>query len=115
MTFRKYDVILVDFGDDNIGSEQGGKRPAIIVQNDKGNIHSNTTVVIPLTSKQKNLYQSTHTLVKKTDDNGLSVDSISLAECLKQISEKRIIKYLGFISDKDQKDRINATLMAELG
>lgn len=114
MTFRKYDVILVDFGDSNIGSEQNGIRPAIIVQNDKGNIYSSTTVVAPLTSKPRSLFQPTHTLVRKTDENGLKVDSIFMAECLKQISEKRIIKYLGCISDEDQKNRINATLRAEL-
>ena len=64
MTLKRFDVVLVDFGHDVIGSEQGGVRPALVIQNDIGNLHSDTTIVMPFTSKKKNLYQPTHTLLK---------------------------------------------------
>lgn len=40
--YKRYDVVLIDFGENTIGSEQGGIRPAIIIQNNKGNLFSNT-------------------------------------------------------------------------
>lgn len=90
-----FDILLVDFGEDNIGSEQGGKRPAIVIQNDEGNFYSSTTIVMPLTTKVRSLYQPTHFLVKKSKGNGLKYDSTVLGECIRQISEQRIIKKLG--------------------
>lgn len=106
MNLKAFDVVLVDFGDDVIGSEQGGERPSIIIQNDKGNIHSPTTLVLPLTKQLKNLYQPTHTLINKGLEKGLIVDSMVLGEAVRQISEKRIQKYLGKISDTEDKKRI---------
>ena len=47
--YRKYDVVRVDFGDIVLAGEQGGVRPAVIVQNNLGNLHSGTTLVIPFT------------------------------------------------------------------
>ena len=37
MEYKMYDVVLIDFGTDSLGSEQGGERPAVIIQNDVGN------------------------------------------------------------------------------
>ena len=47
---KRGDIYLVDLGD-NIGSVQKGERPAIVVQNDKGNKYSPTITVIPITTK----------------------------------------------------------------
>lgn len=115
MTFRKYDVILVNLGDDIIGSEQGGIRPAVIIQNDTGNKHSRTTIVLPLTSHIKNLHQPTHTLIEKTSENGLEENSMLLGECIRQISEKRIEKYIGKISDINQRAEIKRVYQANFG
>lgn len=105
MELKRYDVVLVDFGNNNIGSEQGGIRPAIIVQNDTGNYFSSTTIVMPLTKHIKNLSQPTHTLISKGRDNGLNCDSMAMAECLRQVSYERIIKVLGSIKNtKDQRE-----------
>ena len=43
-----------------VGSEQGGVRPAVIVQNNIGNIHSQTTLVMPFSTSLKKMNQSTH-------------------------------------------------------
>ena len=112
---KRFDVILVDFGDETIGSEQGGVRPAVIVQNDNGNIHSSTTIVMPLTKQLKNLYQPTHSLMKKDGYNGLQVDSMLLGECLRQVSEKRILKYLGYIHDISEKKKVKRVYDANFG
>ncbi|MCD7996451.1 MAG: type II toxin-antitoxin system PemK/MazF family toxin [Clostridiales bacterium] len=112
---KRFDVVLVDFGSDAIGSEQGGIRPAVIIQNDDGNIHSSTTIVMPLTKKVKNLYQPTHSLLKKDQYNGLRVDSMLLGECLRQVSERRILKYLGYLNDVKEKKEVKRVYDANFG
>lgn len=104
--FEKFDIVMVDFGDNTIGSEQGGKRPAIIVQNDIGNHFAATTIVIPFSTKLKKINQPTHTLIKKGRGTGLVKDSIVLCECIRNISELRIEKYLGKITSMDDKRAI---------
>ena len=111
---KRYDVVLVDFGD-NMDSEQSGIRPAIIIQNDIGNLYSTTTLVAPLTSQHRSLSQPTHTLIKKGVEKGLTKDSIVLAECLRQVSEKRIKKYLGKISDITEQKEIRRAYEANFG
>ncbi len=112
---KRFDIVLVDFGDNVIDSEQGGIRPAIIIQNDIGNLHSSTTIVMPLSTKIKNLRQPTHTLIKKGVEKGLKEDSIVLGECIRQVSEKRIKKYLGKISDPAEKKEIKRVYDANFG
>lgn len=99
MKYRKFDVVLVDFGNDTLGSEQGGIRPAIIVQGNTGNIHSTTALAMPCSTKIKNMYQPTHTLIRKGKESGLKHDSVLLGECMRQISELRIKKQIGAIID----------------
>lgn len=113
---KRFDIVLVDFGENTIDSEQGGIRPAIIIQNDIGNLHSSTTLVMPLSSNtNKNPYQSTHTLLKKGNGKGLKCDSLVLGECMRQISEKRIKKYLGAISDIKERKEIKRVYDANFG
>ena len=113
--FRRFDVILVDFGEDVIGSEQGGIRPAIIVQNDKGNFFGSTAIVMPLTKHIKNLHQPTHALIEKGRGTGLDVNSMAMAECMRQVSEQRFIKYLGKIADDTDKKSIRRVYYASFG
>lgn len=112
---KKYDVVLVDFGVNTIDSEQSGIRPAVVIQNDLGNYYSSTTIVIPFTSQNRNLSQSTHALIKKGKSNGLTTDSVALAECMRQISKKRIMKYLGKITNQYDKDEIRRIYEASFG
>ena len=112
---RRYDVVLVNFGDNVMDSEQAGTRPAVVIQNDIGNVHSPTTIVMPLTTQQKNLRQPTHTLIRKGRDKGLKYDSIVLGECLRQISKNRIEQYLGRITDQKEQNEIRRVYNANFG
>lgn len=111
MEYIKYDVILVDFGEVEFAGEQGGVRPAIILQNDKGNKFSGTTIVLPFTSKNKNNLP-THCFFKKNEEGGLKKDSILLGECIRQISKKRIKRKLGHFHDVSDQNRVNKALQA---
>ena len=102
-------IVWVDFGNDNIGCEQNGIRPAIVVQNNIGNKHSTTTIVIPITSQAKaNL--PTHVLLSK--DCGLAKESTALCEQIKVISKERIIKVGSAISSADIEKIDNAVLIS---
>ncbi|KAI4445331.1 hypothetical protein C823_007838 [Eubacterium plexicaudatum ASF492] len=97
-TFNKYDVIFGEFPD-NDGSIQSGYRPGIVIQNNIGNKYSPTLIVMPLTSRLKNLEQATHLFIKHSKENGLKRDSILLAEQISTINKEKA-KKIGHIEDR---------------
>ena len=113
--YKRFDVVLVDFGTNVIGSEQGHIRPALIVQNNVGNACSSCTIVLPFSTQLKKGKQPTHAFIKKGKDKGLSKDSMLLGECVRQISEKRIIQYLGAITDKFEQEEVRRVYLANFG
>ncbi len=77
-----------------IGSEQGGKRPVLIVQNDVGNRHSPTVIVAALTTKLQKANLPTHIFVSHVQ-SGLERDSIILLEQIRTIDKSRLGKRIG--------------------
>lgn len=112
MRIKKFDVVLVDFGANTIGSEQGGIRNAVIIQNDVGNRYSPTTIVMPFTSQIKNEYLPTHSFFRAREGNGLQKDSMLLGECMRQISKDRIIRPLGHLSDVKEQTAVKRVYTA---
>ena len=104
--YTAFDVILVNFGSAEFFGEQAGIRPAVIIQNCVGNTYSPCTIVLPMTTKIKHLMQPTHSFFCKDKEKGLMEDSMLLGECVRQISEKRIIKKLGSITKLEDKKEI---------
>ena len=92
---EKGELYYVDFGIPR-GSEQGGYRPVVIVQNDIGNITSPTTIVAPLTSQPKRKLP-THVTV---EHEGLRTVSTVLTEQLQTIDKTRLTSYLGKLNEK---------------
>ena len=114
MDIRRYDIVQADLGQ-VVGSEQGGIRPVLIVQNDTGNIFSSCTIIMPLSSKLKSLNQPTHTLIKRSIDTGLKTDSVLLGEQMRVISNQRIIKKIGTVTDKLEQMEIRRVYQANFG
>ena len=114
MDIRRYDIVQADLGQ-VIGSEQGGIRPVLIIQNDMGNIHSCTTIIMPLSSKLKSLNQPTHTLIKRSIDTGLKNDSVLLGEQMRVISSQRIIKKIGTVTNELEREAIRKVYQANFG
>lgn len=112
---KQFDVVLVDFGEEIFGSEQSGVRPAVIIQNDKGNLFSPTTIVMPLTSQYRKLNQPTHAFIKRNRTNGLLKDSVLLGECLRQISENRIVEFIGTFSNEYERNEVKRVYQANFG
>lgn len=75
-----------------VGSEQGGMRPVVVIQNDIGNKYSPTVIVLPLTSQIKK-YMPTHLNVNK--DSGLFMDSTVEGEQIRTIDKSRLKRYIG--------------------
>lgn len=96
----------------NIGSEQGGLRPVLIVQNDMGNRHSPTTIVAILTSRKTKAKLPTHIWLSITC--GLAVNSMVELEQLRTIDKSRLTKYVGEIQEGEQR-LIDEALKISLG
>lgn len=97
MEIKKGDVVLVNF-EPVRGSEQGGVRPSLIIQNDIFNRYSPTTIVAPITSKIFKKEYPTNVLLKK-EDSKLSRDSTILLNQIKTIDKSRIIRKIGLLDN----------------
>ncbi len=82
-----------------VGSEQGGIRPVLIIQNNKGNRYSPTTVVIPITSSMSKRDLPTHVILDNTI--GLEKKSIALIEQIRTLDKSRLLKKITRISKAD--------------
>lgn len=91
-----------------VGSEQGGIRPVLIVQNDTGNKYSPTTIVVTLTTKTKKATIPTHVDIHSDDNNGLRRDSVALCEQFRTIDKCRLKDRVGHVDD----DTLNNVLSA---
>lgn len=110
--YHRGDIYLVDLGT-NIGSEQGGCRPVLLVQNDIGNHFGPTLIVAPVSSRYwKKSKQPTHTLIEGLQN--LSSPSVVLTEQLLTIDKVRVMKYLGKVPE-DQMQNVNKAVMVSLG
>ena len=107
------DVVFVDFTDNARDSEQSGIRPAIIIQNDKGNEHSPTTIVASITSQEKR-YLPTHVVVKPYQ-SGLNKVSTILMEQVRTIDKSRILSKVGHIETDWLKEKIKKSLTISFG
>lgn len=85
---RRGDVYYADLRP-VIGSEQGGIRPVLIVQNDVGNKHSPTVICAAITSKMNKAKLPTH-IELSTRDYDMDKDSVILLEQLRTIDKKRL-------------------------
>ena len=97
----------------HVGSEQGGERPVVVLQNDMGNKHSSTLIIATLTSKvDKKLNLPTHVLLDQNP--GLRVPSIVQLEQIFTIDKRRVQRFAGQTSSEEM-DRIEVALKISLG
>ncbi len=82
------------------GSEQGGSRPVLIVSRDAINKSSPVVIAIPFTGLENcpRVYPSQ--VIVKAGNGGLAKDSVAMAEQVRAIAKKRLIKYLGRLSSE---------------
>lgn len=86
-----------------VGSEQGGTRPVLVIQNDQGNRYSPTVIVIALTSAMGKPMLPTHVRLQ-AGSGGLSKDSIVLAEQMRTLDKRRLRDRIGLLPPDVMRD-----------
>lgn len=105
------EIYIADL-DPVVGSEQGGERPVLVIQNNLGNKHSPTVIVLAITSRfHKKRHLPTHVPIESGD---LSKNSIALAEQVRTIDKSRLIHYVGRAS-KETMDFVDNALKVSMG
>lgn len=94
-----------------IGSEQGGNRPVLILQNDVGNRYSPTTIVAPITSKKAHRNFPTHVQIQA---DGLYFRSVVLLEQIRTIDKCRLGSYVGKLEPQTMA-QVDHTILTSLG
>lgn len=112
MTVKRGDIYYADLSP-VVGSEQGGMRPVLIVQNDMGNKYSPTVIAAAITSQKYKTQLPTHIKVS-ADCCGLSKDSIVLLEQVRTIDKTRLKEHMGSLDNGDM-GKINQALSVSLG
>lgn len=109
---RRGDVFYADLNP-VVGSEQGGIRPVLVVQNDVGNKYSPTVIIAAITSQIEKAKLPTHVELQH-DDFGLEKDSVILLEQLRTIDKRRLKEKITFL-DQDIMIKVDEALKISLG
>lgn len=112
MTVKRGDIYYADLSP-VIGSEQGGIRPVLIVQNDVGNKYSPTVIAAAITSQKYKTRLPTHISVT-ADDCGLAKDSVVLLEQVRTLDKTRLKEHMGTL-DTTEMNRIDKALSVSFG
>ncbi len=112
MTVKRGDIFYADLSP-VVGSEQGGIRPVLIVQNDVGNRYSPTVIAAAITSQKDKSKLPTH-IELSSQSCGLSRDSIVLLEQIRTIDKRRLKEHMGRL-DENAMNRINHALEVSFG
>ena len=101
MVIKRGDMFYADLSP-VIGSEQGGIRPVIIIQNDIGNKYSPTVIVAAITSQINKAKLPTHVEIS-SEEYGLNRDSVVLLEQIRTLDKKRLKEKIGHMTEADMK------------
>lgn len=96
-----------------VGSEQGGVRPVLIVQNDIGNKHSPTVIAAAITSQKEKNKLPTH-IPLSAASCGLAKDSVVLLEQVRTLDKRRLKERMGEL-DSDSMSQVNNALSVSFG
>ncbi|MBR3554314.1 MAG: type II toxin-antitoxin system PemK/MazF family toxin [Oscillospiraceae bacterium] len=111
-TVRRGDIYYADLSP-VVGSEQGGMRPVLIVQNDIGNRYSPTVIAAAITSQTGKARLPTHITLQGALC-GLTKDSVILLEQIRTIDKKRLRERMGKL-DEDMMSRVDNAIAVSFG
>ena len=117
MLVKRGDIFYADLSP-VIGSEQGGMRPVLIVQNDVGNKYSPTVIAAAITSRTGKTKLPTHIDVhcsaQNVSDYGLARDSVILLEQVRTLDKRRLKEHIGHLDDSTML-KVNNALSVSFG
>ena len=109
---RRGDIYYADLSP-VVGSEQGGIRPVLIIQNDVGNRHSPTVIAAAITSKINKNHLPTH-IELDARNYGLARDSIILLEQIRTLDKRRLKERMGHV-DREAMNRVDRAISISFG
>lgn len=112
MIVKRGDIFYADLSP-VIGSEQGGIRPVLIVQNDVGNKYSPTVIAAAITSQINKAKMPTHIEIN-AEEYGLNKDSVILLEQIRTIDKKRLREKTGRLDDALM-EKVNSAIAISFG
>lgn len=112
MIVKRGDIFYADLSP-VIGSEQGGIRPVLVVQNDVGNKYSPTIIVSAITSQINKAKLPTHVEINALE-YGLTKDSVVLLEQIRTIDKRRLREKLGHL-DEEMMNKVDDALLISFG
>ena len=112
MSVRRGDIYYADLSP-VVGSEQGGLRPVLIIQNDVGNKYSPTVIAAAITSRMSKTRLPTHIDVY-ADRVGLQKDSVILLEQIRTLDKRRLKEKMGHL-DEEMMDHVNTAIAISFG
>lgn len=112
MTIKRGDIFYADLSP-VVGSEQGGIRPVLIIQNDVGNKHSPTVICAAITSQMKKAKLPTHVEIE-SNSKCLVKDSVVLAEQIRTIDKKRLREKICRL-DENLMRKVDKALLISVG
>ena len=113
MQIKRGDMFYADLSP-VIGSERGGIRPVLIIQNDVGNKYSPTVIAAAITSQTGKNKLPTHIEINSYS-YGLKNNSVVLAEQIRTIDKSRLKEKIGHIDDEKIIDKVNSALGVSFG
>ncbi len=112
IVIRRGDIYYADLSP-VVGSEQGGVRPVLIVQNDMGNRHSPTVIAAAITSQMNKAKLPTH--IELLDPHcGLTRDSVVLLEQIRTLDKRRLRERMGHL-DEERMQQVDAAIAVSFG
>ena len=109
---RRGDIYYADLSP-VVGSEQGGLRPVLIIQNDVGNKYSPTVIAAAITSRMSKTRLPTHIDIYASRA-GLARDSVILLEQIRTLDKRRLRERMGHLDD-EMMDRVNNAIAVSFG
>lgn len=113
MSIHRGDIYYADLSP-VVGSEQGGIRPVLIVQNDVGNKYSPTVIAAAITSQKDKTNLPTHIRLMTEKGNGLAKESIVLLEQIRTLDKRRLKECMGSV-DAESMQKIDQALSISIG
>ena len=112
MSVKRGDIFYADLSP-VVGSEQGGLRPVLIIQNDVGNRYSPTVIAAAITSRMGKTRLPTHIDIY-ADKAGLAKDSVILLEQIRTLDKRRLKEKMGHLDDRIM-DQVNVAIAVSFG
>ena len=112
MSVKRGDIYYADLSP-VVGSEQGGLRPVLIIQNDVGNRYSPTVIAAAITSRMGKTRLPTHIDIY-ADKVGLARDSVVLLEQIRTLDKRRLKEKMGHL-DEDSMQQVNSAIAVSFG